>query len=210
MPAFPLIPTFVKVAVPLVVVTLAVPTTVAPTEAVIVTVLLAVMRLPPLSLIVTTGCVVNTSPLTDPAAEVVSVSALAGPSLAVIDCVADVSVPAEGAVANVRVYEVPLTPLIPAVVKVATPEDADTVAVPTTVPPALTVIVTCCVELPTLVPAASWICTTGCVVKADPLAAVAALVVSTNCVAALYAVTAALAVDAVPAPNTFDAVTAKV
>ena len=184
MPAFPLIPTVVKVAVPLVVVTLAVPTTVAPTEAVIVTVLLAVTRLP-LSLIVTTGCVVNAAPFTDPAAAVVKVNALAGPSLAVIDCVAEVSVPAEGAVANVSVYGVPLTPLIPTFVKVATPEDAVTVEVPTTVPPVLTVMVTCCEELATLVPAASWICTTGCVVKADPLAAVAALVVNTSWLAAL-------------------------
>ena len=91
MPTVPLIPTFVKVAVPLVVVTLAVPTTVPPVLTVIVTVLLALMRLPPLSLIVTTGCVVNAEPFTDPAAEVVNVSALAGPSLAVIDCVAEVS-----------------------------------------------------------------------------------------------------------------------
>ena len=183
MPTVPLIPTFVKVAVPLVVVTLAVPTTVPPVLTVIVTVLLAVMRLPPLSLIVITGCVVNAAPFTDPAAEVVSVSALAGPSLAVIDCVAEVSVPVVGA--KVSVYPVVLTPLIPTFVKVATPEDAVTVEVPTTVPPVLTVIVTCCEELATLVPAASWICTTGCVVKADPLAAVAALVVRTNCVAAL-------------------------
>ena len=73
----------------------------------------------------------------------------------VIDCVVDVSVPAEGAVANVSVYAVPATPLIPTLVKVATPEDAATVAVPTTVPPVLTVIVTCCDELATLVPAAS-------------------------------------------------------
>ena len=103
----------------------------------------------------------------------------------VIDCVVDVSVPAEGAVANVSVYAVPATPLIPTLVKVATPEDAVTVEVPTTVAPALTVIVTCCAELATFVPAASWMCTTGCVVKAEPLAAVAALVVRANCVAVL-------------------------
>jgi hypothetical protein len=98
----------------------------------------------------------------------------------VIDCVAEVSVPAEGAVAKVSVYVAPATPLIPTLVKVATPEDAVTVEVPTSVAPALTVSVTCCDELATLRPAASWICTTGCVVKADPLAAVAALVVKTN------------------------------
>ena len=73
----------------------------------------------------------------------------------VIDCVAEVSALGVGAVANVNVYAVPATPLIPTLVKVATPEDADTVAVPTTVPPVLTVIVTCCDELATLVPAAS-------------------------------------------------------
>jgi hypothetical protein len=161
-------------------------------------------------LIVTTGCVVNAAPFTDPAAEVVSVSALAGPSLAVIDCVAEVSVPGVGAVANVSVYAVPLTPLIPTFVKVALPEDAVTVEVPTTVAPALTVIVTCCEELATLVPAASRICTTGCVVKADPLAAVAASVVNTSWLAAAKAVTAELAPVAVPAPNTFEAVTVKV
>jgi hypothetical protein len=162
-------------------------------------------------LIVTTGCVVNAAPFTDPAAEVASVSALAGPSLAVIDCVAEVSVGVVAVVvANVSVYAVPLTPLIPTLLKVATPEDAATVEVPTTVAPALTVIVTDCEELATLVPAASRICTTGCVVKADPLAAVAASVVNTSWLAAAKAVTAELAPVAVPAPNTFDAVTVKV
>ena len=59
------------------------------------------------------------------------------------------------------------------------------VAVPTTLAPLLTVIVTTVLlSLVRVLPAESRTATTGCVPNAAPLAALAALVVSTNCVAA--------------------------
>ena len=73
--------------------------------------------------------------------------------------------------------------MIPTFVNVATPLVAATVAVPTIVAPELTVIVTAAVALTTVLTPASWTFTTGCVVNAAPLAAPAALVVSTSCVA---------------------------
>jgi hypothetical protein len=70
---------------------------------------------------------------------------------------------------------------MPTSLKLATPLEAVAVAVPTTVPLELTVIVT--TELLSVVivfPYASWIATTGCVVNASPLAAPAADVVSAS------------------------------
>ncbi len=94
-----------------------------------------------------------------------------------IDCVTDVSEP----LANVSVYAVPIVPLIPTVLKVATPLKAVAVAVPTTIPLSLTVIVTTeLLSVVTVFPDASWIATTGCVVNADPLAAPAADVESAS------------------------------
>jgi len=62
-------PTFVNIATPLRAVTELVPTTVAPLETVIVTVAaLEVSLLPALSVIQTTGCVANATPLDAPAA----------------------------------------------------------------------------------------------------------------------------------------------
>ena len=74
-------------------------------------------------------------------------------------------------------------PLMPTVLKVAAPLDAAAVAVPTTVPPALTVIVTTALLLVTVFPPESRMVTTGCVVNAAPLTAPAAEVVRANCVA---------------------------
>ena len=65
-------------------------------------------------------------------------------------------------------------PLIPTVLKVATPLDAVAVAVPTTVPPLLTVIVTTALLPVTVLPDASCIAIKGWVEKAAPLAAPAA------------------------------------
>ena len=67
--------------------------------------------------------------------------------------------------------------------KVAIPATAVLVAVPTIVPPVLTVIVITSTALVFVLPAASRIATIGCVVKAAPLAAPAAFVVSASCVA---------------------------
>ena len=85
--------------------------------------------------------------------------------------------------AKVRVYWVPGVPRIPALVKVAIPATALTVAVPTIVPPVLTVIVTAAVLEVTVLLPASRMATTGCVVKAAPLAAPVGGVVSTTWVA---------------------------
>jgi hypothetical protein len=64
---------------------------------------------------------------------------------------------------------VPDVPESPRVVKVATPEEAVAVAVPTRVPPAETVAVITVVEsVVTVLPAASRIVTCGCVVNAAP------------------------------------------
>jgi hypothetical protein len=59
---------------------------------------------------------------------------------------------------------------MPTVLNVATPLDAVSVAVPTTVPLSLTVIVTTeLLSVVTVLPDVSWIATTGCVVNAAPL-----------------------------------------
>ena len=71
-PEVPLMPTSVKVAMPLTALTVAVPTVVAPVLTVMVTeAVLVVTVLPEASLIVMTGWVVNANPLGAPAAEVV-------------------------------------------------------------------------------------------------------------------------------------------
>ena len=75
-------------------------------------------------------------------------------------------------------------PLMPTPLKVATPATAFTVTVPTVVAPVFTDIVTAAVLPVTVLPTASRTVTTGWVVKAAPLAATAAEVVSANCVAA--------------------------
>jgi len=69
---------------------------------------------------------------------------------------------------------------MPTVLKVATPLDAVAVAVPTTVPPLLTAIVTTALLPVTVFPPASRIATTGCVVNAAPLIAPAAGLVSAS------------------------------
>ena len=74
-------------------------------------------------------------------------------------------------------------PLMPTLVKVATPAEALTVVVPTVVAPVLTVMVTEAVLLVTVLPKASLIVTTGCVVNADPLELPAAWVLSVAWVA---------------------------
>ena len=75
-------------------------------------------------------------------------------------------------------------PESPTVEKVATPLEAVAVAVPTTVAPVLTVIVTTEVlSEVTVFPPESWMATAGWVVKAAPLAAPAAEVVTANWVA---------------------------
>ena len=73
------------------------------------------------------------------------------------------------------VYVLPETPLMPAPEKVATPLDIVAVAVPYTVAPRLTVIVTTEEESAVaVVPLESIKLTRGCVVNAAPLAAPAA------------------------------------
>ena len=74
-------------------------------------------------------------------------------------------------------------PLMPTLVKVATPATALTVVVPTVVPLPLTVMVTEVELVVTVLPKASWMVMMGCVVNAEPLAASAAWVVSTAWVA---------------------------
>ena len=66
---------------------------------------------------------------------------------------------------------------MPTLVKVATPATALIVVVPSVVAPLLTVMVTEAVLLVTMVPAESLMVMIGCVVKAEPLALPAALVV---------------------------------
>ena len=85
---------------------------------------------------------------------------------------------------KVSVYAVPAVPLMPTPEKVATPATALTVVAPSVVPLPLTVMVTEAVLLVTVPPKASLRVTTGWVVKAEPLAAPAALVVSVAWVAA--------------------------
>jgi hypothetical protein len=58
---------------------------------------------------------------------------------------------------------------MPTVLNVAMPLEAVAVAVPTTVPPVLTVMVTTALLPVTVLPYASCIATTGCVVNAAPL-----------------------------------------
>ena len=72
----------------------------------------------------------------------------------------------------------PAVPLIPRVLNVAIPLDAFTDAVPTELPPALTVAVTAADEPDTKLPAESSTRTTGCVVNAAPDAVPCACVVS--------------------------------
>ena len=69
-------------------------------------------------------------------------------------------------------------PLMPTLVKVATPATATAVTVPTVVAPALTVMVTETELVVTVLPKASWMVMMGCVVNAEPLAAPTAWVVS--------------------------------
>ena len=75
-------------------------------------------------------------------------------------------------------------PLIPTSEKVATPETALTVLVPTVVPLPLTVKVTGALLLVTTLPKASVMMMTGWVVNAEPLVAPAAFVESVAWVAA--------------------------
>ena len=72
---------------------------------------------------------------------------------------------------------------MPTSVKVATPATALTVAVPTVVAPALTVMVTEAVLVVTVLPEASLMVMTGWVVNAEPLTLPAAVVVRVTCVA---------------------------
>ena len=74
-------------------------------------------------------------------------------------------------------------PLIPTLVKVATPATALTVVVPKVVAPVLTVMVTEAVLLVTVLPKASWMVITGWLVNAEPLTEPAALVLIIACVA---------------------------
>jgi hypothetical protein len=83
-PAVPLMPTPLNVAMPETAATVVVPSVVAPLLTVIVTdALLVVTTLPEPSLMATTGCVVNAAPLAEPAALVVSTSCVAAPALTV-------------------------------------------------------------------------------------------------------------------------------
>jgi hypothetical protein len=83
-PAVPLMPTPLNVAMPETAATVVVPSVVAPMLTVIVTeALLAVTTLPDPSLIATTGCVVNAAPLAEPAALVVNASCVAEPAITV-------------------------------------------------------------------------------------------------------------------------------
>jgi len=85
-PDVPVIPKFVNVATPLTAFLAAVPTAVPPLN-VAATDVLAETVLPPESLIVITGCVVNADPDTEPAAAVVTASCVAAPTVGVIVCV---------------------------------------------------------------------------------------------------------------------------
>ena len=78
-------PTLVKVAMPLIALTVAVPTVVAPVLTVMVTeAVLVVTVLPEASLMVMTGWVVNANPLAEPAALVDSVAWVAAPKVGVM------------------------------------------------------------------------------------------------------------------------------
>ena len=85
----PLIPTLVKVAMPLTALTVAVPIVLAPELTVMVTeAVLVVTMLPKVSLMVMMGWVVNAEPLALPFAEVVSVARVARPKVGVMVCAA--------------------------------------------------------------------------------------------------------------------------
>jgi len=152
-------PTVENVATPLAAVAVAVPTTVAPLLTLIVTtvVLSPVAAFPLASETEIAGWVVKAAPLAAPAAEVV-MDREPSEAAAAIDCVASLSPLA----LNVSVYVTPAVPEIPTPENVATPADAVAVAVPTTVPPLLTAIVTT-VELSAerVLPNASRTATTG-------------------------------------------------
>ena len=94
-------------------------------------------------------------------------SCAAAPTVGAIVCVAEAM---PGAL-YVIVYVLPEKPLMPAPEKVATPLDIVAVAVPTTLAPRLTVIVTTEEESAAMLPLESIKFTRGCVVNAAPLAA---------------------------------------
>lgn len=188
MPDVPPMPTVAKVAIPLDAVAVTVPTTVPPVlTAIVTTVALSEVTVFPFaSLMEITGCVTNADPLRAPAAKVGMARAVPLPMptwvvVAVIDWLTGVRAPLE----NVSVYPVPPVPVMPAFEKVATPLTAVAVAVPTAVPPALTVIVTTApLSEVTVFPFASRTVTAGWVVNAEPFVAPAAEVVSASCDAA--------------------------
>ncbi len=122
---------------------------------------------------------VKADSLTLPAAGVVSVTWVARPKVGEMLWVAVVKEPE----VKVRLYAVPAVPLMPTLMKVATPATALTVVVPTVAAPVLTVMVTEAVLLVTVLPAASLIVITGWVVNAEPLAEPAAGTVSVTWVA---------------------------
>ena len=144
-PAVPVITKLVKVAKPLTAATVVVPLSVPVPDARVATTSTVdvVTVLPLASTMRITGCVPRGDPLVAPTGCVVIAAAVAIPAVGVIDCVALVRPVA----ANVKVYAVLAVPVIPTLVNVATPDTAVAVAVPTTVPPALTVIVTTSVLL---------------------------------------------------------------
>lgn len=127
----PAILRFVNVATPLMAATVAVPVS-APVPLAIATVTLAVLavRLPPASRNCTTGCVVNTTPLTAPAGCVVIATCVGVPAATVTldDVVDSVGV----VVANCNVCAP--VPVICRLVNVATPFTAVAVTVPPSVP----------------------------------------------------------------------------
>ena len=85
----PLIPTLVKVAMPLTALTVAVPTVVQlPLTVMITEAVLVVTMLPKASLMVIMGWVVKAEPLALPFAEVVSVARVAMPKVGVMVCAA--------------------------------------------------------------------------------------------------------------------------
>ena len=99
----------------------------------------------------------NAEPLALPAALVVSEAWVAVPKVGVMLWVAVVKEPE----VKVSVYAVPAVPLMPALVKVATPATALTVVVPTVVPLPLTVMVTEAELVVTVLPKASLMVITG-------------------------------------------------
>ena len=81
----PLIPTPVNVATPATALTVAVPRVVAPVLTVMVTAaVLVVTMLPKVSLVLIMGWVVNTEPLAEPAAAVLSIARVARPKVGVM------------------------------------------------------------------------------------------------------------------------------